>query len=190
MRLLVIDTETGGLDATVCSILSAAGVIVDTETRDLEVLFDYPLIAEQPRDRIRATEEALAINGIDLDEVRQKGIPAGLVTHGINRVVEHAFGDEKPVLVGHNVAFDVTFLKRLYQHGAGEVYPFSHRTIDTSSILRYLGLAGVIDGSSGSSTTLFEATGSAPPDADRHTARGDALATAKAFLALLELVRP
>jgi DNA polymerase-3 subunit epsilon len=93
--------------------------------------------------------------------------------------------------VGHNVGFDIGMLKRLCKLANAVPFEdlFSHRSLDTMSILRYLHLAGKVPESALSSTGGFDHFGIIVPPADRHTALGDARATAELLNRMLALIK-
>lgn len=182
-RLLFIDTETGGLDPNRHSLLSLAMVvwedmkIIDTQ----EILINDGVLS--------VTEEALSINKIDIEEHKKTAISS---TQTIEEMLlfigKHFPAQKKITLAGHNVHFDADFLKVLFsQNNKDFSRYFSHRIIDTSSILYYLYLAGRIEQKAVSSDEAFDLF-----EIDvhgRHTAMGDAIATAKLFTNLLNLTR-
>lgn len=92
----------------------------------------------------------------------------------------HKFA-EGAVLVAHNAPFDLEFLRR---HEAGIGRRFDHPVLDT--VL----LSAVVFGQHETHTldALTERLGVAIPEAARHTAMGDTLATADAFLKLLPML--
>ncbi|MCI0564307.1 MAG: 3'-5' exonuclease, partial [Nitrososphaera sp.] len=101
---------------------------------------------------------------------------------------QHWTAEEKVNLVGHCIDFDVGFIKRLFkQAGVPEEYPklFTHRTLDTSGIGRYLVLCGRLE-LEPKSDALFEYFGINLGESARHTALGDALATAMLLTRLVE----
>lgn len=178
-KLLVVDTETGGVDPLSHSLLSLGAVVWNGGT--LGAQFEV-LVAEEP---LLVTDRALEINNIIPDQHAQVGLaPVLAVQLFLSFLTEH-FNDElgqnkKIVLCGHNVGFDVGFLKRLFiitglDYGAY----FSHRCLDTSSVTRTLALASWLPASAESSDEAFRLFGVQPTISARHTALGDALATAK-----------
>jgi DNA polymerase-3 subunit epsilon len=86
------------------------------------------------------------------------------------------------VLVAHNAPFDLEFLRR---HEAEIGHRFDHPVLDT--VL----LSAVVFGSHQTHTldALSERLGIVIPEAARHTAMGDTLATAEAFLKMLPMLR-
>ena len=90
--------------------------------------------------------------------------------------------------MGHNIAFDIAFLQRLYRlAGATYAADFSHRTVDTHSLLWALMSAGKLPDVR-SSDAAFAHFDIAPPPALRHTALGDAVATRELVERLLDLL--
>jgi hypothetical protein len=99
-QLCVIDTETGGLDPAVYSILSLgaviwrAGQVVDT----FEVFVSEPSISVEP--------DAMAINKIDLREIQGKGCPPALAVARFHDFLSRHFdrtNGKRITLAGHNV---------------------------------------------------------------------------------------
>jgi DNA polymerase-3 subunit epsilon len=93
----------------------------------------------------------------------------------------HKFA-EGSVLVAHNAPFDLEFLRR---HAAGIGHRFDHPVLDT--VL----LSAVIFGQHETHTldALTERLGITIPEGARHTAMGDTVATADAFLKLLPMLK-
>jgi DNA polymerase-3 subunit epsilon len=188
-KLLVIDTETGGLDPLLYSLLSI-GAVVWTDGRPGAAI---EVLVAEPEPVVVAS--AMAINRIDLVAHAQKGLAPADALSVFSAFVVEQFGPElaageKVILAGHNVAFDVSFLKRLFRLAEvdfGSI--FSHRVLDTASVLRFLSLAGMLPESAIASTEAFKYMKIAIPQADRHTALGDAIATAELLSRLVELTR-
>ncbi len=162
-RFAVIDTETTGLDVHGDRVVSIAVVSVDRGVvrRDLaeQVLVD-PGIPIPPA--------STAIHGITADDV------VGAVD--LDTALQHlapALADR--VLVGHHLAFDLAFLARSGYQAA--------ETLDTLAVSRLLWPAR---GTRHTLDALAERVGVLP--LDRHTALGDAVATAEALAACLPLL--
>lgn len=184
-KLLFLDTETGGLDPLKHDLLSV-GLVVWTDgeiTARKEVL-----IKGQPE---RCNTEALAVNRIDLESHNSQALDKAEAVREILNFLEEHF-DKFPVIVaGHNVGFDIAFLRQLF-HSQGFDFDhyFSHRSIDTSSILQYLGLLQNLPNEEvqkmASSDRAFKDYGIRVPKGKRHTALADAVATAKLFTRLVQ----
>lgn len=179
-NLIFIDTETGGTDPDVHSLLQI-GYVIDV---DKDTILKNELNIS--RHNYIATKEALSINNIDLDMIREIGksediVASTLVTH------VHRTCSEKPTVVGHNVNFDINFLKKLFKR-TGYDYDgtFSYRVVDTMSILRALNDAGVIPSSACNSKGAFEYFGIDNKNA--HTALSDAEATRELYYKIITLL--
>ena len=189
-KLLVIDTETGGIDPDRHSLLSIAAVVWD----DGRVAGEIEILVGEGD--LTVTARALEINRIDLVEHARRAVPpADALSQLLEFVVEHFRPElgigEQVVLVGHNVAFDAGFLRRLCRL-AGAAFPaeFSHRMLDTASVLRFLSLAGFVPASAIASSEAFTYFDVHIPAEFRHTALGDARATAELLTRLLGLIQP
>lgn len=182
-RLLFIDTETGGLDPDKHSLLSVGMVI----WKDMKVIDSQEILINDGV--LVVTKEALSINKIDLEKHRQSAVLKDEAMNQILSFLERHFpGQEKITLAGHNVHFDVSFLKTFFSANNKNFSDFfSHRLIDTSSILHYLYLSGKIKQRAISSDNAFALFGIRVEG--RHTALGDAIATAELFTKLLSLIR-
>lgn len=181
-RLLFIDTETGGLDPEKHSLLSLALVVWE----DREIMGSQEFLINDGI--LSVTQEALAINRIDIGMHRQSAIsPPQAVEQMFAFTGKHFPPEHKITLAGHNVHFDTRFLGTFLKKNDKEFSNyFSHRVIDTSSILYYLYLSGKIKHKAISSDAAFELFGIEAEG--RHTALGDAVATARLFTKLLDLI--
>jgi len=193
-RILVVDTETGGIgpDAHLKYSIFQLGAVVwenGAEGESFEALIREPVLMAQP--------EALIVNGITPQRLLNEGLDPEHVTEKFIQWLAHAagyenvvYGSDKIILGGHNVGYDASFISRLFQLGKHEGYfekLFSHRMIDTASIARFLTLARFLPERSASSKSLFEHFGCKPNKP--HDALSDAKATAKLLTEMLGLVR-
>lgn len=187
-KLLVIDTETGGLDPSRYSILSLGAVVWEGGAlgETFEVFVAEPDPAVEP--------EAMGVNGIDLAWLKEHGAAPREAVGLFQLFVERNFGGEgrggKIQLAGHNVSFDVGFLKRLYRlAGSGYDEVFSHRLLDTASVINFLIVAGRLPPGRTGLGPALKHFGIEVEAGRRHTALGDALATARLLNKTVELVR-
>ncbi len=93
-------------------------------------------------------------------------------------------------MAGHNVGFDMAFVRQLFEkQGVSFAKYFSHRYIDTSSILQYIGIRQNFSNKQlqqfSSSDRAFQNFGISVPPEVRHTALADAAATAQLFTRLV-----
>ncbi len=126
-HVIVVDTETGGLDPLHHSLLSV-GLVSGDGTRTLEFYVLEPTLTTD--------ERSMAVNRIDLDRVRAEGLSPEKAVDRIEAFLD-GIGRGRPLkAAGHNVAFDIAFLRRLYRM-AGRDFPpdFAHPTIDTHTQL-------------------------------------------------------
>ena len=179
MRLVFCDTETGGLSPETDALLSiglvdwADGQILDTA----EILVDP--------EGLVCGAKAMEINRIDLDVHLAYSVPRSEAA----RLVRDWCGPRgRVVLAGHNVGFDIGFLKRLFAPGMWS-FSFSHHQIDMMQILAFLGDCGIIPPGIGKLDQAIAYFGIQVPTGKRHTALGDALATAEVYTHLLDAVR-
>jgi DNA polymerase III epsilon subunit-like protein len=181
VKLVIIDTETGGTDAEQHSLLEIAAIVWE------DGLIGDPFRVDVIETPCVVTPEALAINKIDITQ-RPQALHPIAAKHAFDRWMQvHGYVGEAAIACGHNVDFDLRFLRRLYRIVAREErrfvhdWLFSHRTLDTMSLIRF---DAMIDGREaiGLSSAL-DFYGIARDD--RHTALGDVLATAQLLNALL-----
>ena len=180
-KILFIDTETGGLDPTNHSLLSVAFVIWDNGKiiQPKEFLINDGILNTTPK--------ALEINGINIIEHSQVALNSKSAMLEIKNYLDENFGlDEKITLCGHNILFDVSFFKNFWNKNQGDYNQrFSHRYVDTASILFFLSIVDKLPKNSNSSQTAFDLFGISINK--RHTALGDVLGTAELFNRLIAL---
>lgn len=178
-KLVAIDVETSGINPFQHQILSLALVPLDPSKSPLELYInegepEWQGIAADYFEEWRPDWEAYGRSASD-------------ACAALSSYIETVFGEEITV-VGHNVGFDVAFLRQLaFRAGLAQVPLISHRVIDTHTILYLLHLSGVIPEDALSSDGAFRYFDITPQASARHTAIGDALATQKLFIRALEL---
>ena len=183
-RLVVVDTETGGLDANEHSILSL-GAVIWTDGVLSEPFHMY--IREED---MKTTPEALKVNGITADDLSHAMSPSFVVS-----LFEQWLHDNgvysKATLGGHNIAgFDMGFIKRLYRL-AGKRMPFDYHVQDTMSLALGLRFADRLNVPSVKLDALcahFGITIREGGVTGAHNSAEDAVATAKLFTELLNLM--
>ena len=178
-HVIILDTETGGLDPFHHSILSVGVISGDGRFRDEFYVRESDIITD-PR--------AMAVNRIDLNLVEKEGLTPAQACERLEAYAQQACPHQTGVMAGHNIAFDIAFLRRLYRL-AGRPIPglFCHRTLDTHTLLWTLGKIGKIPTHVRSSDAAFKYFNVEPPEALRHTALGDAVATRELLAQILEL---
>ena len=188
-KYLIVDTETGGLDPQKHSLLEIAVVVWE----DGKILDTFQRYVKEPI--FCVTEEAMKINKINLTDVLTLGNIPSEITYRIRSFIYRNFGLEmKPKIVAHNAPFDIAFIKRLYlpefQSSSNPntfEKTFHYRSICTMSIAEFLMLSGKLPLEDiGLSKLLNYFKIDIVPER-RHTALGDALATAELFTKLVAL---
>lgn len=114
MKILVLDTETTGLDGRVNSTLSLSGMVIEASFTPKDVY--YKVLEEfdifhKPLEGRRIEPEAMERNGIDLSTLHESAPAAYTKFFGILRKYCSPFDkDDKMVTVGYNVDFDINMI--------------------------------------------------------------------------------
>lgn len=183
MKILFMDTETGGLDPRQHSLLQVGLVAYEDGT----VLDDLQIGIS--KDLYVITPQAMNVNKLDLGELQKNGVKEDVAVLMIMDFIKVNFGEEKPVLAGHNISFDKDMVKSMFDRVRIEKFEnyVSSRMIDTMSLLWGLYNAGKVPKSACSSEGAFKYFNI---DVDgRHTALADAHATVKLYEKLLDLIK-
>ena len=183
---LFLDTETGGLDPRRHSLLSLGLVAGDAAgiAESLEILVRHGTYG--------VTGGGMKVNRIDIAAHHEQALaPAAALEALDGFLAPHYPAEAAVILVGHNIAFDRAFLGAFLETQGRDLEPrFSHRAIDTHSVAAALQDAGRIPAEVRlSSTGLFAHFGILVPEAQRHTALGDAVATFNLYWKLVETAR-
>lgn len=183
-KILFIDTETGGQIPGKHSLLSAALVVWDINNGIVDSI-EFFL---HSNDYVY-TEEAIKINKFNIEEHKLKAIPAIEFIKSIDLFCAKHFPEGYLIpLGGHNIQFDVNFLKVLYSSQNRSFNSrFSHRTLDTYSIGKYLFDCRLLDIDSLSSSKLF--SNFKIDIKNRHSAIDDAKATAMLYERMISLIK-
>jgi len=182
-NLIVVDVETTGPNPFVHDLLSVAFVPVLTPERPLSV-------------HVRSTElswtDFARTNFSKFDqEWNQLAVSPQDALQRIEAYLDDVLPNDVATLVGQNVGFDLSFLRKLaFLCGRIQVPRISHRAIDTHTLLYLASLQQALPFNAVSSDAAFEFLGVSPPAHHRHTALGDALATRLLFLRLMDLLDP
>ncbi len=184
-QLVVIDVETGGLDDREHSILSLGAVIWTNG------VLSEPFHMYVREEQINATPEALRVNGITDEELAHAMSPSFVVSMFEDWLLTNGVSG-RATLGGHNIAgFDMGFFKRLYKF-AGKKPPFDYHVQDTMSLALALRFAGRLSVTNVKLDTLcrhFDITIREGGSTGKHNSGEDAVATAKLFTALLDMLK-
>lgn len=178
-RILWCDTETGGLDPDTSALLSIG--LVDWQDgavlRQEEILVDPEGLA--------CTPKAMEVNRIELDIHCAYSVSRSEAGQRFKAFCQPM---SRPLIAGHNIEFDLGFIRRLFAQGSLS-YVVSHRTLDTMQILAYLGHCGLIPPGIGKLDQAIQYFGIEVEPGKRHTALADAIASAQVYTAALDLIR-
>jgi len=177
--LLVLDTETGGLDPSTDALLSIGLV----DWRDGEVRRTEEILVDP--EGLVCGAKAMEVNRIDLDIHLAYSVSRA---EAARRVREFCRPMGRPWITGHNVQFDISFVRRLFTPEELR-RTFSHRVMDTMQVLAYLGHCGLIPDGIGKLDQAIQHFGIDVPAGQRHTALADALATASLYTKLVGVGR-
>jgi DNA polymerase III epsilon subunit-like protein len=179
-EMLIVDTETGGLDPEYHALVEVA--VVDAVTGDewCELI--------QPEKGLHFDPKAMEVHGITRERMKHVGLPE---KEAMTDLALWVMLKGERLLGGCSVSFDVGFLKAAFgRHRIG--WPFSHRTIELRGVAWLAHAAGVIElpGKSGGGVRfdLDAILGSVGLRRSRqaHGALEDARLTLEAFNALVK----
>lgn len=179
-KIVVLDTETSGLDPQKHSLLQVGIMVCENgvvlEKKRINIVHDTYHVAAR----------AMEINKIDL-ATHTGSTPAEAVKEIAEFIQKHF--DKPAQVLGHNVAFDVAFLKELFK-GTNVDYEkiFSYRLLDTSSFARVLEFVGIID-RGGSLGQLAKKFGIPVEESDLHDALVDCEVTYKLLIEMAKLLK-
>lgn len=185
MHIVVIDTETGGLDPSRHSILSVGAVLL----HDGGITGQREWLVREPDAHLSVQEEALSVNRIDIYDHLDNAQEPAEVADELARFIPRQWRvyKRRALLAGHNIGFDIGFLNRLGRLAGITGYVdqlFHHRTLDTASILHFLNLRGELPLNPGGLNKACKYFGIV--NDNPHNALGDAIATARLLARLLE----
>lgn len=179
---VVVDVETGGFNAETDALLEIAAVVVDQDAQRRWHVAETVHAHVQPFPGANIEPAALAFNKINPDHPFRFAVPEadalGRIFTVVRRAVNH-HGCTRAILVGHNPAFDLAFLKAAVERTGIKRNPFhAFSTFDTAT------LGGLAYGQ----TVLARAAQAAGLDwneNEAHSAVYDAERTAELFCTIL-----
>lgn len=179
---VVVDVETGGLEAQTDAILEIAAVIVEPDTNGGIRPGESVNLQVEPFEGARILDKSIEITGIDVHQPLRPALPEREALLRVFRPVRRALaahGCTRAVLVGHNAFFDLGFLNAAVQRTGIKRNPFHPFTsFDTAT------LAGILLGQTVLARALEAAGIEHDPDA-AHSAAYDARVTAELFCQLV-----
>ena len=182
MKFVVIDVETGGLDERRHSILEFAAVIWEDGAIKTSGRW---LIREK---YITAVPEALEVNKISISAVLRDGLDPAICVGKFEELLDHFYPpDERIHLAGWNVHFDERFLKRLYEKAGIQYRRFDYHLLDLTAVALFFQTIAKFQFESFGLDSVLEQFKIPIMAGARHTALGDADATARLLTKFVEL---
>lgn len=191
MRRLIIDIETGGLNSQRDGITQLAGVVADYQEGEVEpVIVDTFSRILKPDSRFNYATQALNVQGKTIADLNEHGVPTMQAFAELQKfVVKHFHAD--PMCVSpwaHNAAFDLAFISTVCQRVGAEL-PCNRAYICSMVLWRLLREIGRHDHHQAKLDTVISHYEIHIAEEDRHSAVGDAIATAKAIGYMLNDLR-
>lgn len=143
-KYFLLDCETGGMPEKNASLLTMEGTLLNS---NLEALDSISLKVKPGDGVFRIEPRAMEVNKINLSLHEKEAISESEAAEVlINFITRNNMGLSKIIPVGHNVAFDVSFMKKLVGTRNWKKM-FSKKVIDTASIAEFLCLTGLLPSS-------------------------------------------
>lgn len=122
-KLVVFDLETGGLDPTKNPIMEIGLVTLDQKTLQEELQYEALIKPYYGIDNKELVYDpkAIEVHGIEPSRTIREGKDVAVVVESLIKLFKQlraprdTRGTHKPILCGHNVVFDVAFLKYLFR---------------------------------------------------------------------------
>ncbi len=188
-KILFIDTETGGLDKDKHSLLTI-GMCVYNGGRVTDRFY-----VDLKQDTYHVTVGALKVNNIKLEDLKT---PYDVAIRQIISFIQRNFGNEKVVLGGHNLRFDLGFLTKFWKEATQTLSEydrdrysfnkiFDYHFVDTMCLCIALKDAGILNAKNVRLQTLSEYLG--VEVGEFHNSLEDATATAMCYSKMIEKIK-
>ena len=141
-KYIVLDCETGGLEPLECPITQIGLLILDDNLKEVNRWETYV----KPYNDLKIHKEALDATGLRMSDINNGITKSELLAQLISifkgqndrkKGKWHSLGN--PIIVGHNIGFDIGFLNYLFNDGKEELTKYiSKNSIDTMCLLKML----------------------------------------------------
>lgn len=178
--LVVIDTETSGIDPFENDLLSIAFIPTSPQIPSIEIHVKYSKIVwnKFAKENFKKFESTWINESIS---------PADACDE-IEKYLSRYYPSKNVIPIGHNISFDLSFIRKLAHRGKRDhIEGLSHRSIDTHTLLYILHMENLVPKWATTSTGAFEYFNISVDNAARHTAKGDAQATKVLFQKILQM---
>lgn len=119
---IVFDFETGGLNTDLNPAMEVAIVIVDGSS--LKVIATYSSLIKRYSEHHVYDPKAMKYTGLTEEMCELEGKPVKTVVSEITEIIKNnSIRNAKymPILVGHNILFDIKFLQQIFHFGKGKL---------------------------------------------------------------------
>lgn len=177
---IVIDVETSGINPFENELLAIGMAPINTELPS-KLVYVYC-------DEIEWSDYAKDNFTKFASEWDELAVPPAIACGQIETYIRDIFGGRTATPIGHNIGFDVAFLRKLaFLGGRQQLSGLSHRSIDTHTLLYLLAEQNKIPEWAKSSDGAFKHFDIHINEEDRHTALSDAHATRELLIKVLDL---
>jgi len=188
--LLVLDTETGGVDPTSASLMEIACVVL----KDFKVVYKYTTFVKSTNGKYVCNDFARKLHKITDLMIEENGKYPIEIVRELKNIKDIYFNGEPMTIVAHNSQFDISFLKQMFKD-AGETLSstitnseldfnkiFARNSIDTATMALVLRLQNKLPFDRCSLDNILNFYNITSAEPKRHSALFDCMQTAKAFL--------
>ncbi len=139
MKRAWIDLETGGLDPKRNPILQLAVLMEDEEGKIADTFFSYI----RPDGRLKIEADALEVNGITLQQLRDEPPEYMVMEHLIKFLKSHKVGTKQFEFCGYNSRFDMDFFVAMFKRSKYQYWHyFNYYDVDVFALVKILGITG------------------------------------------------
>lgn len=123
---IIFDCETGGLDSFKHPITQFACMIINS---NFEIITKFSTFVKPYKEIIE--QKALEYSHLTLEKIKEEGIEHTELFEILKELfIESVIGRKKPILCGHNVGFDISFLKELFRMNKKKLADFVQSSND------------------------------------------------------------
>ena len=190
--LLILDTETGGVDANRDSLMEIACIVL----KDNKIVKEYSAFVKSPTGKYVCNDFARKLHGITNEIIEKNGkLPIDIIID-LKEIKDIYFDGEPMTIVAHNAAFDISFVKKMFSDNGQDLLSistqneldynniFSRNSIDTATMALVLRLQNKLPFDRCSLDNILKYYQIPIDKIERHSAIYDARQTAKAFICM------
>ena len=192
--LLILDTETGGTDPNIHSLMEIACIVL----KNNKIVKKYTSLLKSNNGKYVCNDFARKMHGITDEELNMFGkFPIDIIKD-LKEIQKTYFNNEPMTIVAHNASFDIPFVKKMFSENVGTLTStvnnneldynnmFSRNVIDTATMALILRLQNKLPFDRCSLDNILTFYNIKQKVNLRHTALFDATQTAKAFILMFK----